>query len=105
MRTLDFVYTLNVQYRMHREISSWPGKYFYGGALQNGDQDRESLLPPYRLFNLENSIEDRHGSYVYNEEEVRVVAKIVRQMLNTLKRSQKPRERNLKIGIITFYSR
>jgi len=97
------VRTLAVQYRMHPDIASFPSRYFYGNTIQNGDQKRDTCLRPYCLFNLSSS-EKQEQQTVSNDDEARMVEKIVRQVVDILKQSDRPRDRTLNIGVITFYN-
>lgn len=86
---------------MHDEICRWPNRYFYGGMLQTGPQARDGPLRPYTLLDLKTSRERQEGPSLWNEEEARLVCKIVR-----LVETEKLRAKlNYGISVITFYSK
>jgi hypothetical protein len=96
---------LNVQYRMHPEISYWPSAQFYEGNLINGENvtspvnapSWRHLFHPLVIYNVTAGKDERteHGSF-YNELEVR----IVRNLLNNLRFFQE----RITIGVISPYA-
>lgn len=89
---------LNVQYRMHPEISTFPNKEFYNGKLKNADDDHfgDNLKhgkKPYQFLTV-SGYEERNGrgSYFNKFEAKEIVLQV--KALNSY----------LGIQIITFYS-
>ncbi|KAJ3700412.1 hypothetical protein LUZ61_004117 [Rhynchospora tenuis] len=83
------VQMLNIQYRMHPEISLFPSKEFYGGFLQDGESvNRKSPWYQYRCFGPfcffdivegEESQPSGSGSWV-NEQEAEFITTLYHQM-------------------------
>jgi len=103
------VHLLDMQYRMHPEISRFPSKEFYEGLLQDGaDMARLRLQPwhqsvllgPYRFFDVKGSQErgPKNQSLV-NEEEV----KVAMQLYMRFRSDYRDIDLTGKIGIITPY--
>merc|ERR1719318_722722 len=82
------VLRLHTQYRMHKEIASWPARYFYGGKLQYGGQDRTSCLPPYTVLHVA-------GGATQEEKVVIATIQAIKAMVGD----------KLSIGVITFYAK
>ncbi|KAL2020987.1 hypothetical protein VTK56DRAFT_7761 [Thermocarpiscus australiensis] len=83
------VHLLDMQYRMHPEISMFPSREFYEGLLQDGADmaklrlqpwHQSVLLGPYRFFDVKGSQErgPKNQSLV-NEEEIRVAMQLYRR--------------------------
>jgi len=89
------VLRLETQYRMHPAIMEWPSRYFYGGQLVAGPQDRNCPLSPYTVLETTATEISRNGQ-IWNEEEANYVAQIV----STVRRM----DQKLSIGVITFYA-
>lgn len=105
----DSVYLLDVQYRMHPEISAFPSAEFYNSKLKDGpDMDKINTrawhsIPdygPYRFFNIrgQQSKNDRTKS-LFNVVECRIILEIIE---NLYKRFPNVDWSN-KIGVISPY--
>ena len=92
------VQRLDIQYRMHAAIANWPARYFYGGRLENGPQDRNSSLHAYTVLDLK-SHESQGGGQCYNEAEVNLVVKVLQEIQGI------GSARGLTSGVITFYAK
>ncbi|KAK4236337.1 SEN1 N terminal-domain-containing protein [Achaetomium macrosporum] len=103
------VHLLDMQYRMHPEISRFPSKEFYEGLLQDGADmaklrlqpwHQSVLLGPYRFFDVKGSQErgPKNQSLV-NEEEIRVAMQLYRRF----RMDYSNVDLKAKIGIITPY--
>lgn len=103
------VHLLDMQYRMHPEISRFPSKEFYEGLLQDGADmgqlrlqpwHQSELLGPYRFFDVKGSQSrgPRNQSLV-NDEELRVAMQLYRRFRTDYGNV----ELKGKIGIITPY--
>lgn len=103
------VHLLDMQYRMHPEISLFPSREFYEGLLQDGaDMARLRLQPwhqsvllgPYRFFDVKGSQErgPKNQSLV-NEEELKVAMQLYRRFRTDYSNV----DLKGKIGIITPY--
>jgi len=91
------VLRLHTQYRMHKEIASWPARYFYGGKLQYGGQDRTSCLPPYTVLHVAGEARQQ-GGHCWNTQEEKVVIATI-QAIKAMVGDK------LSIGVITFYAK
>ncbi len=98
------VQMLQVQYRMHPEISRWPNSYFYGGRLSDGPQERSlPFLRPYLLLDgCQLARETRKGIQVWNQDEALFVAQMARTITEKLDREG---EGGNTVAVITFYAR
>lgn len=105
----DSVYLLDVQYRMHPEISAFPSREFYTSKLKDGPNMK--LLTerpwheieeygPYRFFNLRGrqNINDKTKS-LYNTTECKVILEII----ESLYRKFPNIDWSNKIGVISPY--
>lgn len=103
------VHLLDMQYRMHPDISKFPSKEFYEGQLQDGQgmlQLRQqpwhqaSLLGPYRFFDVQGVQEKgRKGQSLVNSKELEVAL----QMYDRFSKDYHECDLRGKIGIITPY--
>lgn len=103
------VHLLDMQYRMHPEISCFPSKEFYEGQLKDGQDmaglrkqpwHRAELLGPYRFFDIEGAQErGRRGQSLINTRELDVAL----QMYDRFSRDFAECDLAGKIGIITPY--
>jgi hypothetical protein len=100
---------LNIQYRMHSDISAWPAAQFYDGALTNGPNVNGSkhwhgLLPPLKFIDLKsgNETKDPNSMSTINHKEAEEVIRQLKLLLSHLKtkRSTGP---PVNVGIISFY--
>ena len=103
------VHLLDMQYRMHPEISKFPSREFYEGLLQDGADmgqlrlqpwHQSALLGPYRFFDVKGSQErgPKNQSLV-NEEEL----KVAMQLYKRFRTDYSSVDLKGKIGIITPY--
>ncbi|KAL2133327.1 hypothetical protein VTI74DRAFT_2522 [Chaetomium olivicolor] len=103
------VHLLDMQYRMHPEISKFPSREFYEGLLQDGADmgklrlqpwHQSLLLGPYRFFDVKGSQErgPKNQSLV-NEEELKVAMQLYRRF----RTDYSGVDLKGKIGIITPY--
>ena len=103
------VHLLDMQYRMHPEISMFPSREFYEGQLQDGQdmlQLRQkpwhdsALLGAYRFFDVEGVQEKgRRGQSLVNVRELEVAM----QIYDTFSKKYQDCDLTGKIGIITPY--
>jgi senataxin len=103
------VHLLDMQYRMHPEISRFPSKEFYEGLLQDGDDMaklrlqpwHESVhLGPYRFFDVKGSqARGPKNQSLVNEEELKVAMQLYRRF----RTDYGGVDLKGKIGIITPY--
>ncbi|KAF4465127.1 hypothetical protein FALBO_8041 [Fusarium albosuccineum] len=103
------VHLLDMQYRMHPEISMFPSREFYEGQLQDGQNMHElrvqpwhksALLGPYRFFDVQGVQERGHrGQSLVNTRELDVAM----QMYDRFSNEYRECDLTGKIGIITPY--
>lgn len=103
------VHLLDIQYRMHPEISRFPSTSFYDGKLQDGDDmaklrarpwHQSELLSPYRFFDVEGMHQSAaKGHSLVNYAEIRVAIQLYERLLADFKGY----DFNGKIGVITPY--
>ncbi|PYH45402.1 putative tRNA-splicing endonuclease [Aspergillus saccharolyticus JOP 1030-1] len=103
------VHLLDIQYRMHPEISAYPSSAFYDGKLQDGPDmarlrarpwHQSELLSPYRFFDVQGLHQNAvKGHSLINMAELRVAMQLYERLLADF------RGYNFdgKIGIITPY--
>lgn len=110
MNRCTYCYTmLNVQYRMHPEISSFPSRHFYNGMILDGDNVRSrgdvnsTLLDgrPY-IFRQVDGTETPSGESRCNPEEASIVLGLVKQLVERTDKSWCCSVDHLRI--ITFYT-
>lgn len=103
------VHLLDMQYRMHPQISAFPSKEFYEGQLKDGQDmarlrqqpwHRSKLLGPYRFFDVQGvQSRGRKGQSLVNTRELDVAM----QMYERFSRDYRECDLQRKIGIITPY--
>ncbi|KAG9258671.1 putative SEN1 protein [Emericellopsis atlantica] len=103
------VHLLDMQYRMHPEISAFPSREFYEGQLKDGQDmaplrqqpwHRTTLLSPYRFFDVQGVQERGHkGQSLVNNREIEVAL----QMYERFSSDYRDLDLKQKIGIITPY--
>lgn len=105
----NLVYLLDVQYRMHPEISQFPSLEFYNSRLTDGDGMLEKntrpwhanhLLSPYRFFDIlsRHQQNERSKSFL-NQTESKVAVELVEKLMEVLPGKQFKG----KVGIISPY--
>lgn len=103
------IHLLDMQYRMHPEISVFPSREFYEGQLRDGQDmlrqrqkpwHNSALLGPYRFFDVKGVEErGRKGQSLVNLQELEVAI----QLYDTFSRKYRDCDLTGKIGIITPY--
>jgi senataxin len=103
------VHLLDVQYRLHPEISKFPSKQFYDGRLIDGEGlaklrnmpwHKSELLGPYRFFDVKGTqMNGAKGHSYVNMEEVGDALRLY----NRLRSDYRSCDFRGKIGIITPY--
>jgi senataxin len=107
-------FLLDVQYRMHPEISRWPNRIFYDKKLKDGDCVKENygVSKPWRkkydplcLINAHLGKEDydEHRS-TYNTYEIDLVHHITKDIRNLIRKSGESDGKVTSIGILSPYS-
>ena len=86
----DSVYLLDVQYRMHPDISRFPSKEFYKSRLKDGpdmatktarEWHVQPIYSPYRFFNLRGEqVRNERTQSLFNKVECRVILEIVEDL-------------------------
>ncbi|KAH7019944.1 SEN1 N terminal-domain-containing protein [Ilyonectria destructans] len=103
------IHLLDMQYRMHPEISMFPSREFYEGQLQDGQNMQELrqqpwhknlLLGPYRFFDVQG-VQERgnRGRSLVNTRELEVAM----QIYDRFSKEHGDNDLTGKIGIITPY--
>lgn len=103
------VHLLDMQYRMHPQISVFPSREFYEGQLKDGPDmlqqrqqpwHRTALLSPYRFFDVQG-VQERgnRGQSLVNTKELEVAL----QLYDRFSRDFHKCDLKRKIGIITPY--
>lgn len=104
------IHMLDVQYRMHPNISEFPIARFYQGKLHNGitaEQRQTNGIPPVYFFDtkgsapestISNRLREDFGRTYINRKEVEYILQVVKSLI-----IEKGIERS-EIGIITPYS-
>lgn len=103
------VYLLDVQYRMHPEISQFPSKEFYNSRLLDGEGMKEKNerwwhskfpLTPYRFFDIVSKHERNDLTRsLFNTGEARVALELVEKVMEMLP----PSDFAGRVGIISPY--
>ena len=105
----DHVHLLDMQYRMHPLISSFPSQEFYEGRLEDAADmaalrfqpwHRSDLLGPYRFFDVRGTQEKGHrGRSLVNTAELKAAT----QLYHLFRTKYSDIDPKGKIGIITPY--
>lgn len=105
----DLVYLLDVQYRMHPEISKFPSFQFYHSRLKDGAGMLEKntrpwhsnpILSPYRFFGISSHhIQNESTRSFYNRSESMVALELVEKLMEIFPGKQF----SGKVGIISPY--
>ena len=103
------VHLLDIQYRMHPEISHFPSKAFYDGKLVDGPDmagirkrpwHQSDLLGPYRFFDVYGQQKSApRGHSLINNAEIEVALKLYERVVSDCKGY----DFRAKVGIITPY--
>lgn len=103
------VHLLDIQYRMHPQISSFPSATFYDGKLQDGPDmgklrmrpwHQSQLLSPYRFFDVQGLHQSAaKGHSLVNLAELRVAMQLYERLMSDFRGF----DFSGKIGIITPY--
>ncbi|KAL4805801.1 SEN1 N terminal-domain-containing protein [Aspergillus unguis] len=103
------VHLLDIQYRMHPEISMYPRRAFYEGRLQDGPNmaqlrtrpwHQSELLSPYRFFDVQGLHQSAtKGHSLINLAELKVAMQLYERLMTDFREYDFSR----KIGIITPY--
>ncbi|KAJ3181893.1 hypothetical protein HDU85_003409 [Gaertneriomyces sp. JEL0708] len=105
---------LDIQYRMHPEISTFPRWEFYAGAVRDaenvrgeayhGSWCRHTHLRPYMYLDAPGLTEsvDAASRSVYNPVEAQLVEALIDDIFEQI---VQPYERTLEIGVVSGYSR
>ncbi|CAN0880596.1 Probable helicase MAGATAMA 3 [Linum grandiflorum] len=105
---------LNVQYRMHPSISSFPNLSFYSGKIQDGSNVKEpsyrkcflpgggSMFGPYSFLNVIGGSE--YSDDVGRSKRNMVEASIVLQLVENLHKAWTASKGNLSVGVISPYA-
>ena len=103
------VHLLDVQYRMHPEISAFPSSVFYDGRLLDGDDmaklrrrpwHADALLGPYRFFDVQGQHQTSKGHSLINVAEVEAAMQLYDRLASGYGSKF---ELKGKVGIITPY--
>lgn len=103
------VHLLDIQYRMHPEISAWPSKTFYDSRLRDGGDmaqlrarpwHRSQVFSPYRFFDVNGMSESApKGRSLVNHAEIEVAMAMYHRLISDVPKYDFVG----KIGIITPY--
>ncbi|KAL6936769.1 hypothetical protein ACO0OL_001319 [Hanseniaspora opuntiae] len=114
-------YLLNIQYRMHPEISNFPSKKFYESKLENGPDMhvineqpwfKDAVFKPYVFFSVVDGKEAKSPAMsLYNEVEAQFVVNLVDTLLKRYSlehgegphRSEEKKSFKNQIGIVSPY--
>ncbi|XP_044006966.1 probable helicase senataxin [Aphidius gifuensis] len=91
---------LNVQYRMIDQISSWPNKYFYGGAIKNAAKVSSLPICSYKLLNHESP---QSVTSFSNPNEAKIIIKLLDLLINNLPKNYE-QGNSPSISVITPYN-
>lgn len=107
----DSIYLLDVQYRMHPDISVFPSDEFYDSRLLDGDNmaqvnarpwHQQFPLTPYRFFDIKSTeTQDRRSKSYFNTTEITVAWELVDALEKLFVSSGQSLDG--KIGIISPY--
>ncbi|KAJ0256135.1 p-loop containing nucleoside triphosphate hydrolases superfamily protein [Hirschfeldia incana] len=103
-------YLLNIQYRMHRSISLFPNREFYGMQIQDAPTVKQrnytkQYLPgkmycPYSFINISHGEEQYgEGRSLINKVEVAVVSDIIANLIQVSERTKT----RISVGVISPY--
>jgi hypothetical protein len=102
---------LNVQYRMHPEISKWPSKAFYQSSITDGENVKHEnykmfwydKFPPVSVCNADGKeVEEPKSKSKYNLLEVKIVVKFMRDLSRRIEAEKTDDE--VSVAIITPYT-
>ncbi|XP_050441447.1 uncharacterized protein LOC126846220 isoform X2 [Adelges cooleyi] len=78
------VITLDMQYRMHKEISNFPSRYFYNNAIKNSATVLKSNRPPLQPYLLLDHTFSHNIADDINENEAKLIANIVKVLITRI---------------------
>ena len=102
----QFYIMLNIQYRMHSEICSFPSRLFYNNRLQTDKKadHRQFPLIPYMVFDVKDTVEcKKNVKNIHNSLESDFVVKLTNKCTEILAGCDQFKNFTVKIGIITPY--
>ena len=102
---------LNIQYRMHPEISLWPNREFYKNSIIDGDNVRSDsynkywheTFPPFSIYDVRGD-EESYLQSKLNRLEVNATASIVRAIYKLILNAPEYDNSKVKVGILSPYS-
>lgn len=97
---------LNIQYRMHSEICSFPSRLFYSNRLGTDSKTDKRIFPliPYMVFDIKDTKEcKRNVKNIHNTRESNFVLKLTDRCANAIETCKRFDNNVLRIGIITPY--
>lgn len=99
---------LTKQFRMHKEICSFPSKHFYESTLltaTNSGYNPNINFHPYFVFNITDSKESSSNQSKLNAFEVKFICKLLIEILNKIDCNNNNSENRpaISIGVITYY--
>lgn len=96
---------LNIQHRMHPDISLFPNNTFYNGELKNSNNYRRRKdlckILPYYVLNL-NLKHNQQNEQNINKEEIQCVERLINAISSII--IDKTRPEQVSVGIITPYN-
>ncbi|KAJ3568749.1 hypothetical protein NP233_g5511 [Leucocoprinus birnbaumii] len=104
----DAVHLLNIQYRMHPDISQLPSIVFYQGKLKDGPKMDEKTFQPwhnnslfgtYKFFNVAKGLEESSGRSIKNMAECHAAV----ALYNRLKREYDKINFDFRVGVVSMY--
>lgn len=105
---------LDVQYRMHPDISRFPSKQFYGGTIRDGENVLKDYAnkeegaqladgKPLTFLQVDGEENKLPGGSYCNEAEANAVVKLVRQLRAQTENVQAQWHSSIRLRVITFY--
>ena len=102
---------LNIQYRMHPEISVWPNAEFYKNSIIDGEnvlsdsynKHWHESFPPFSIYDLRGE-EELYLQSRLNRSEINATASIVRAIYKIILNAPEYDSSKVKVGILSPYS-